>query len=522
MDQAFFDQLDHWHRQEQFQQIIGAIEAIPAEQRGYELTGLLARAYANTGAAGETDPFEKAVSLLRSTEAEGADDPNWHFRMGYALYYLDREEEAIPHLRRVLNLVPDDPETQAFWADCRELLTACHAAVETREITARYESDPLDVHNTLDYLLRVSLHGCLGCENSVEGDHIWCPDWELTITPQIEQITENSIVLNFYLFAPQWGKELFECSVGMGAGPKQALGMACGSFLFSFMQGVGLMERGEQARELETSFAGNAHRWRVYISDVVGMGDSPNLGAPSYYWDILGEHIAKRLGNQKLCYVKIYGAKSGGDVTGECRIDDIKSEELSALVAGLVEQWDVEGFASHKQFFFLRQEAETTLPDAYLGWDGRERLKHKVKTAAELFHACDNQELYDSLPQRLEEALEDPTLAAECYAFLPEICAENAFDEVTYSETVDIAVGNRPAVTCYKNQLADYWPLHHALFTLFEQGAFGEQANVIYQEYISTSAIYNVISQMKKKGTSLKDAQLTALRYQVGGGFEIR
>ena len=114
MDQAFFDQLDHWHRQEQFQQIIDAIEAIPAEQRGYELTGLLARAYANTGAAGETDPFEKAVSLLRSTEAEGADDPNWHFRMGYALYYLDREEEAIPHLRRVLNLVPDDPETQAF------------------------------------------------------------------------------------------------------------------------------------------------------------------------------------------------------------------------------------------------------------------------------------------------------------------------------------------------------------------------------------------------------------------------
>ena len=48
------------------------------------------------------------------------------------------------------------------------------------------------------------------------------------------------------------------------------------------------------------------------------------------------------------------------------------------------------------------------------------------------------------------------------------------------------------------------------------------EANVIYQEYISTSAIYNVISQMKKKGTSLKDAQLTALRYQVGGGFEIR
>lgn len=75
MDQAFFDQLEQWHQQEQFQQIIDAIEAIPPEQRGYELTGLLARAYGNIGAAGETEPYEKAVSLLRSTKAQGTDDP---------------------------------------------------------------------------------------------------------------------------------------------------------------------------------------------------------------------------------------------------------------------------------------------------------------------------------------------------------------------------------------------------------------------------------------------------------------
>lgn len=115
MEQTFFGQLEQRHQQEHFQQIIDAIEAIPEDQRGYEPTAPLARAYGNIGEVGETAPYEKSIALLRSTEAEGADDPNWHFRMGYALYWLDREEEeAIPSFRKVLTLIPDDSETQAF------------------------------------------------------------------------------------------------------------------------------------------------------------------------------------------------------------------------------------------------------------------------------------------------------------------------------------------------------------------------------------------------------------------------
>ena len=150
------------------------------------------------------------------------------------------------------------------------------------------------------------------------------------------------------------------------------------------------------------------------------------------------EEIAKRLGNQRLCYVKIYGAKSPGQVTAECRIGNVKSEELSGRMAKLVEQWDVKQFASLKQFFFIRQEA------------------------------------YDSLPQRLSEALRD------------------------------------------------YWPIRSALFELFDEGAFGEDADKVYRDYIGMSSIYSVISQVREKEGKLEDCQLTMLIFQVGGDFEIR
>lgn len=517
MDQELYQKLEKWHQDDEFQKIIDTIEAIPAGARGYELTGLLARAYANIGREGETEPFEKAVALLNSIKEEGRADPNWHFRMGYALFWLGRKEEAIPYFERVLELIPDDPQSQEFWSDCRAMLDTCRSEVQSREITARYKADPLNPEKAQEYLLYGVLHGSMPVKDTVEGDRLLCPEWKMEITPQIEGLTERSAVVNFWLSAPQWGQRLFECSVGMGAGTDQAIGMAAGSFLFSFMQGIAQMESGQEPHETaETSFAGHTHRWKVYLSDIVGMGEQPARD-PSHYWGLLREGILKRLGNQKLCYVKVYAAKSYGEVTGECRVNDIKSEELSKLVEQEASSWETEKFASHKMFFFLRQEEETVQPYPYWGEEGRARIKRAVMTAAKLLHNCETQEQYERLPERLRQELGDVTLAEECYSFLPEICAENAFDQISYSETVNIR-----DTAVWKNQLADYWTLHDVLFELFDEGAFGDAANEIYQEYISVSAIYGVVRQIWEKKENLEDISLTALVFQPGDGFELR
>lgn len=392
-----------------------------------------------------------------------------------------------------------------------------HASKNTLDLT--------NADNALNYLLTDSpLRDGLGTESRVENPHIYCPKWQMTLTPEIGQLTSQNAVVHFHISAPQWGKELYECSAAVGESTQQALDTACISFLSTFVDGIAKMENGEIHHKLETAFAGKQHRWHVTLGNVVGMGPACGNEDAEFYWNLLKDEILKRLGNQKLCYVKVYTAKSFGNVTGECRIDDIKSDELSALVAAVAEKWNVNQFASHKTFFFIRQEEETLLPYTYLGQDGSERFKARVKTAVSLFHACKTQEQYERLPEQLCHALGDATLAIECYFFIPEMCTEHAFPQMTYAESIRLIRNNADTVICYKNQLADYWPLHTALFSLFEEGAFGDAADEIYQRYISASASYGAVQQMYEKGgdDALAQGRLTALLYHVGDDFEIR
>lgn len=396
---------------------------------------------------------------------------------------------------------------------------------EADQIKKRYEADPLNHDNALDFLLSSLSEEMVGVENKIENKSIYCPKIDLTITPAIGDLTPQSAILDFYLYCPKWDKTLYECSVGMGSEPSQALGMASGSFLFTFMNVIFKMElEGEtqMTERFSSEFSNNIHNWQVYLSDVVGMGKSPSIESPRVYWDLLKEEIVKRLGNQKLCYVKIYGAKSFGQVTGECRIDDVKSDELSDIVAKEVEKWDVDEFASHKMFFFIRQEESTVTPYPYWGKEGEALLAEKVKTAAVLFQNVNSEEDYNALTGNLAAALGDATLAQECFSFLPEICAEHAFEEMRASEKFDISIEGKETVTCYKNQLSDYHRIGNALFRLFSSGFFGDKTNELYRQYINVSATGSLVSQLLEKGSELKDVRPAALLYQVGEDFEIR
>lgn len=136
------EKLEIWHQNNEYQKIIEELEKIPASERSHAFTGLLARAYENAANGTERPEYHlRAIELLMSAVEE--DDPNWNFRMGFALYWLDREEEAIPYFEKIFSLIPADPETQAFWADAGELLDYCRAQAakkRSREENAPYLS----------------------------------------------------------------------------------------------------------------------------------------------------------------------------------------------------------------------------------------------------------------------------------------------------------------------------------------------------------------------------------------------
>lgn len=373
-----------------------------------------------------------------------------------------------------------------------------------------------------------SLHKCLETKDEIKDGKIFCPEWDITITPEIDQLENRMAVLNFYINCPDWEEPLFECCAGMGRDADTAVGMAVSSFLFAFMQGIAAMQREENGVPLESKFNGNTHRWSVYKSNVVGTGESTSDDVNSItniYWDLLKEHIAKRLGNQKMCYVKIYAAKAvgadGEQITGECRINDVPSAELGALVGEIAAKWNVGQFSSQKQFFFIKQDPATLLPYPY-SVNKINVLREKVRTALEMYNGIQTQEDYDNLPDKLLAALGDETLVEECCSFLPEICAEHAFGQIQFSEEVQFFVPNKPIVSIYKNQLADFYPLGNLMFGIFDSGYFGDKTNDLYGLLVSLSSIYSAVKQMQDEGKELDKCRMTSLLFNMSEEFEIR
>ena len=161
--EKLLEQINEWHDVDEHQKIINAIEALPREERDYELTCLLARAYNNISDPGDTR-LEKAVSLLKSVEEEGKDDPLWNYRLGYALYFLERVEEALPYFRRAAELDPDDGDALYFIRSCETALQTKVTAAERFGNNAAKEinMDVKAIKQELKELCRSAIHLNIG------------------------------------------------------------------------------------------------------------------------------------------------------------------------------------------------------------------------------------------------------------------------------------------------------------------------------------------------------------------------
>ncbi|SES94852.1 DUF4026 domain-containing protein [Prevotella sp. kh1p2] len=130
--EQLLSQLKAWHEAGEYGHIIEAIEALPADELDYELTSWLARAYNNKG--NNSDDGEqylaKGLALLQGVETEGRNDPYWHFRVGYSLLDLEREEEAVPYLERVLKMPKSKAVCDDLDADAETLLKDCRPIAE--------------------------------------------------------------------------------------------------------------------------------------------------------------------------------------------------------------------------------------------------------------------------------------------------------------------------------------------------------------------------------------------------------
>ena len=117
------EQCKIWNENSEYQKIIDALEAIPAEQRTPEMDSELARAYNNKAGPEDKELFRKAIALLQPHADYFKGDHCWNFRMAYAYYYLDQEGPALRYFEQALEARPGDEDTQELIDDCRRRLT---------------------------------------------------------------------------------------------------------------------------------------------------------------------------------------------------------------------------------------------------------------------------------------------------------------------------------------------------------------------------------------------------------------
>lgn len=122
-DMDILNQCQKWHEKGQYQKIIDALEAIPAEEHTPEMDSELARAYNNLAVPEDRELYQKALSLLKPHADYFAEDYRWSFRMGYSYYYLDQEGRALPYFRKALEKLPGDEDTQKLIDACESLIT---------------------------------------------------------------------------------------------------------------------------------------------------------------------------------------------------------------------------------------------------------------------------------------------------------------------------------------------------------------------------------------------------------------
>ena len=130
------EQCRRWNENDEYQNIVDAIEALPKKERTPELDSELARAYNNLAGVEDRELFKKAIALLAPHEAYFEKDHSWNFRMGYAYYYLDQEGPALHYFKRALEALPGDEDTREFIEDCRKRLSMPTFAKNFRERTA--------------------------------------------------------------------------------------------------------------------------------------------------------------------------------------------------------------------------------------------------------------------------------------------------------------------------------------------------------------------------------------------------
>lgn len=128
-EKQILEQINNLNEQENYGEVTEFIEKLGEEEQTPTVLCELARAYNNLAVLEDPEKTDSrllktAVNILKDIEDEFPENDHvLNYRMGYALFYLDRVGEALERFNKALIQIPGDEDTKEFIEMCRNRLT---------------------------------------------------------------------------------------------------------------------------------------------------------------------------------------------------------------------------------------------------------------------------------------------------------------------------------------------------------------------------------------------------------------
>ena len=127
----------------------------------------------------------------------------------------------------------------------------------------------------------------------------------------------------------------------------------------------------------------------------------------------------------------MYLSKAVSDISCECRINDIVSNEITEILNKTAEQWNITTqFCDEKQYFVLLQDKSTYVPYKF----SREQVVKYTLETIDLYKDCNTEEKYDELFSNVYKICNDISLSLDLIRFIPEMLCQMVFTEAKYPE----------------------------------------------------------------------------------------
>jgi tetratricopeptide (TPR) repeat protein len=147
MEIELVSKLTQWHEEYEHQKIVDTVMEISPKDRDYETISSLGRALNNLGR------YKEALEQFLSIEELGQNDPIFHFRMGYAYFYLKQYEEAVRVMGIAHALDPADEITVEWLNRIQRRLHQEEQAIVRRELSKQRKDSgtPMQPFEGMDF-----------------------------------------------------------------------------------------------------------------------------------------------------------------------------------------------------------------------------------------------------------------------------------------------------------------------------------------------------------------------------------